>query len=251
MFGEVKPAVTPNLSALATNWVKQLGFLADGLSSRLVWRHVLATTYSPNYLLENASGIRQGWPRIPLPASENLLRASAALGEQLAALLDPDTPAPGVTAGTIRPELAAIAVPSTQPGATRDWQLAGWGNQTQTGVMPGRGSTTLRDYAPAEAVTAAHAALLGARTADIGMNPASFWRNIPEQVWETHIGGYQVLKKWLSYRDASILHRPLSEAEVQHVTDTARRLAAILLLGPALDASHHACAAAHVPLPSP
>jgi hypothetical protein len=27
------------------------------------------------------------------------------------------------------------------------------------------------------------------------------WRNIPTKVWGYHIGGYQVIKKWLSYRE--------------------------------------------------
>jgi hypothetical protein len=83
------------------------------------------------------------------------------------------------------------------------------------------------------------------------MNAARPWKNIPGAVWETRIGGYQGLKKRLSYRDHAIQARPLSEAAVEHVLATARRLAGLLLLGPALDASHHACAAAHTPLPIP
>ena len=47
-------------------------------------------------------------------------------------------------------------------------------------------------------------------------------------VWRYKLGGYQVLKKWLSYREQSILARPLTPAEVQHLTDTARRIAAVL-----------------------
>ena len=243
-----------NLSVSARRYLAGLGIDrvdSDPAEAALLWLHALATSYSPAYLAENATGIRQGWPRIPLPSSEDLLRASAAFGEQIAALLDTHRPVPGVTAGTIAPALAVMAVPSTRAGATRDWRLTAWGNQTKTGVMPGRGHSSPRDYNATESATAAEAALLGTRTFNIGMNGASFWKNIPEAVWETHIGGYQVLKKWLSYRDASILNRPLSEAEVQHVTDTARRLAALRLLGPALDAIHHACAAAHTPLPAP
>ena len=80
---------------------------------------------------------------------------------------------------------------------------------------------------------------------DIGINEASFWRGIPEAVWDCRIGGYQVLKKWLSYRDQSIIGRPLSSEEVGHVQQTARRIAAILLLGPDLDASYRACVAVH------
>jgi hypothetical protein len=31
--------------------------------------HTLAVGYAPDYLSENADGIRQDWPRIPLPES--------------------------------------------------------------------------------------------------------------------------------------------------------------------------------------
>jgi hypothetical protein len=131
----------------------------------------------------------------------------------------------------------------------RDWALRGWGAKDKRGaVMPGQGRATTRSYAADGAATAAQAALLGATTRDIGMNAASLWKNIPEAVWEARIGGYQVLKKWLSYRDHSILGRELTAAEVAHVQASARRLAAILLMGPELDASYRACAAAHTPL---
>ena len=59
------------------------------------------------------------------------------------------------------------------------------------------------------------------------------------------LGGYQVIKKWLSYREHNTIERALSEEEVSHVQAIARRLAAILLLGPRLDASYRACALAH------
>jgi predicted helicase len=55
-------------------------------TAALVWMHVLATGYAPAYLSENADGIRQDWPRIPLPDSKELLLASAALGRKIAAL---------------------------------------------------------------------------------------------------------------------------------------------------------------------
>jgi len=253
--GQLVPAANqpprPNLSSAALAWTAFLNLPPSADTSRLVWHHALAITYSPAYLAENAAGIRRDWPRIPLPNDAALLRASAALGARVALLLDSDTPVPGVTAGTIDPALAPIGVPTTRPGSEKNWRLTGWGNRTDKGVtMPGRGQFTLRAYTPDEGATAAHEETLGAQTRDIGMNGASYWKNVPEKVWETHIGGYQVLKKWLSYRDGSILDRPLTAAEVGHVQGVARRLAAILLLGPELDASFRACAAAHVPLPT-
>jgi hypothetical protein len=57
-----------------------------------------------------------------------------------------------------------------------------------------------------------------------------------------------VLKKWLSYREHTVLGRDLTPDEARHVTRTARRLAAIRLLAPELDANYRACVAAAVPL---
>ena len=48
------------------------------------------------------------------------------------------------------------------------------------------------------------------------------------QKWGYKLGGYQVLKKWLSYRERGVLGRALKPEEVQHFTDTARRIGAIL-----------------------
>ena len=66
-------------------------------------------------------------------------------------------------------------------------------------------------------------------TFDIYLNTRAFWRNVPAAIWTYKLGGYQVLKKWLSYRESSILDRLLVPEEVQHFTDTARRIGAILM----------------------
>ena len=111
------------------------------------------------------------WPRIPLPgwpdgtgddaAAE--LAASAARGRKLAALLDPDTPVPGVTqprpgapsGSALRPEIAEIAVPSTIDHTNMtgdDFSLtAGWGHLGQgEAVMPGQGRAIERPYTTPE-----------------------------------------------------------------------------------------------------
>ena len=48
--------------------------------------------------------------------------------------------------------------------------------------------------------------------------------------WNYKLGGYQVLKKWLSYRESRVLKRNLLPDEVAHFSHTARRIAAILML---------------------
>ena len=183
------------------------------------------------------------WPRIPLPGwpegdtdgAATTLARSAARGRELVRLLDPDAPVSGITQGTLRPEIAAIAVPATLDGrnmAGDDFALtAGWGHFGQgDAVMPGQGRVAERSYTPGERATFEDAiTILGKTTFDIYLNRQAWWRNVPAAVWRYKLGGYQVLKKWLSYRERDILARPLRPEEVQHFTDTARRIAAILM----------------------
>jgi hypothetical protein len=54
-------------------------------------------------------------------------------------------------------------------------------------------------------------------------------------VWKSREGGYQVMKKWLSYRERPLLGRDLKPDEARYVTEMTRRIAAIVLLEPSLD----------------
>ena len=229
----------PNLSAAAQRYLDRLGSGVEDL-----FHHVLAVLHDPAYREANAGALRMEWPRIPLPgwpdgdmpgAAEELA-ASAARGRELAVLLDPETPVAGVTAGTLRPELAAIAVPSTAEGRNMsgdDFALtAGWGHfGTGDAVMPGQGRAVVRDYTATERDALGEAiGVLGDATVDVYLNNDARWSNVPAAVWNYKLGGYQVLKKWLSYRETKVLRRNLLPDEVQHFTDTARRISAILAM---------------------
>ena len=233
------PHQRANLSAAAENYIAATGATAEDL-----FHHMLAVMHDPSYREANAGALRMEWPRVPVPgwpdgkasgAAEQLMR-SAAQGRKLVQLLDPGTPVPGVTEGALRPELAAIAVATTTDErhmAGDDYKVsAGWGRfGANKVVMPGQGQLVERNYTPQE-----HRALSdclhtpGDSTFDIHLNDHAFWRNVPTAVWNYKLGGYQVLKKWLSYREHTILNRPLTPDEVRHFTHTARRIAAILLL---------------------
>ena len=164
-----------------------------------------------------------------------VLAESAARGRELAQLLDPDTPVPGVTQGALRPEIAALAVPCHHRRAQHDRRRfrtdSGWGHfGAGDTVMPGQGRVIERAYTSAErAALGDRVATLGETTFDIYLNARTYWRNVPAAVWRYKLGGYQVLKKWLSYRERSILGRALSPEEVQHFTNTARRIAGMVL----------------------
>lgn len=249
---------TANLSLNVRSYLNRLGIIdidSDSETAELIWMHALSIGYSPAYLSENADGIRQDWPRVPLPATREALEVSASLGRQVAALLDTEHPIPGVTAGDLRPELGLIGPVSRDGGGQlKDSELeitAGWGHGGKNNVvMPGKGKLGERDYTPEErAALQAGAdqlglslevvlAQLGERTCDVYLNGVAYWRNVPTGVWEYVIGGYQVMKKWLSYRESPLLGRPLTNAEVHEVEAMARRISAILLLQPELDANY-------------
>ena len=227
----------PNLSPAAHRYLDNIGLSVEDL-----FHHVISVMHDPNYRKENAGALRMEWPRIPLPGwpdgdiagAADELAESAARGRELAALLDSDTPVPGVTEGTLRPEAAVIAVPSITTGGNMsgdDFALtAGWGHfGSGQAVMPGQGRAVPRPYTADECTTLGDATrFLGDTTFDIYLNDVAYWRNVPSAVWTYKLGGYQVLKKWLSYREQKVLARPLKPDEIQHFTNTARRIGRIL-----------------------
>lgn len=73
---------------------------------------------------------------------------------------------------------------------------------------------------------------------DIYLNEHAFWANLPTEVQDYTLGGCQVIKKWLSYREKSLLGRDLTPDEVRHVTEMVRRIPAVLALGPELDRNY-------------
>ena len=245
-----------NLSQLATGYLRSVGMEISGECAASLWLHILAIGYSPTYLEENADGIRQGWPRIPLPSSSELFKASAALGQRVAHLLDTEKTLTGVTAGALRSELRSVAGLKRMDGellrVDDDLRLtAGWGHAGKDGVtMPGRGKLVSRERTTKELseLTTGLAALgipqneglkrLGCTVVDVYLNELCAWTNVPEKVWEVYIGGYQVMKKWLSYRECGFLKRPLTLAEAEEVQAMARRLTGLCLLHPQLDANY-------------
>jgi hypothetical protein len=232
-----------------------------------LFHHALATMHTPAYRTENAGALLGDWPRIPLPATAELLAHSASLGRRLAELLDAES---AVNLSAEWSFLAALKLP-LDPNLEKALKLtAGWGHKGQgSTVMPGRGKAPGRPWTAAEHKKLAALAtaselgapgpshlgtwetpleaaltLLGKTCVDVYLNGEAHWSAIPINVWNYTLGGYQVLKKWLSYREftaeptSPLLHRALHAEEAAYFAQVGRRIAAILLLGPALDASY-------------
>jgi hypothetical protein len=203
-----------------------------------------------------------------LPDKRKALEESAELGRQVAALLDTEEEVSGVTAGKVEPALRTIGVLARVGGGPLDPDAgdlavtAGWGHAGKGGVtMPAKGRIVQRRYEKVEQAAIGEVAkarglsvkqtlaLFGPDTRDVYLNDKAYWKNIPANVWEYYIGGYQVIKKWLSYREQALLGRALRAEEAREVTNTARRLAAIILLQPALDDNYRRVKAHAYPWP--
>ena len=240
----------PNLSEAASAYLEEIGAAENPED---LFYHALAVLHSPAYRDENAGGLRQDWPRVALPARREDLARSASLGREVAALLDPARPVRGVTTGSLKEELRGLAAVTREgggaldPGAGDLAVTAGWGytNRSTGATMAGRGRAVARDYAAEERGADPSGdlrAVLGEETVDVYLNDRAYLANVPAKVWAYTAGGYQVLKKWLSYRELEVLGRPLSPEEVRELASTARRIAALLLLGPELDANYRGAA---------
>ena len=204
-FGEEVNGVkrTANLSELAQTYI-------DSMSAEpeILFHHVLATLHDPAYREANAGGLRMGWPRIPLPDNASELAESADRGRLLARLLDTES---DVT------ELldTSIAVPTKTDGTQMqpaDFSVsASWGHFGQNrAVMPGSGKVVRRGD-----------------VVDVYLNEVTYWADVPSAVWEYRLGGYQVLKKWLSYSGAQGAGSGVGGGEVSWFSEVARRVAAI------------------------
>ena len=251
-LGMLTGASVANLSVPTRAWLKHLGLPdpdKDAWAAAAPWRHALAITYAPRYLDDNADGIAIDWPRIPLPDTRAVLDNSIALGAQVAQLLDTEDHVPGVTSGSVAEHLRVLGgISSTDLNVN-----AGWGSRDSNGrINPGRGRTDRRNWTEserealstgfaAEGITEARGLALLGGAVDVHLNDTTFWRGVPEATWNYVIGGYRVIKKWLSYREEAILVRPLTKDEAREVTAMVRRLTALVLLSDQLDANYVAC----------
>jgi hypothetical protein len=247
LFG-VGEDTKPNLTPRALAWLDGVEFEADRAD---FWFHPLAILYSGEYLRENHSGVASAWPRVPLPTHAQVLENSIEMGRTLGALLDLSR-SPNHASGRHPRTLGALSSASGQIDTSCDlavtarWAIAGQGGIT----MPSTGKLTERAYTPDELAAIADEAagrglsrdqavtLLGETCFDIYLNDVAYWRCVPANVWRYTIGGYQVIKKWLSYRERALLGRDLTPEEARYVTEMVRRIAELVLMRPELDANY-------------
>jgi hypothetical protein len=173
----------PNLAAefLATVSTKLvLDFTPDGkgdLESTFgpedVFHYMYAVFHSPTYRERYAEFLKIDFPRLPLTSDLGLFRALAEKGEELVALHLMESPALDHT---------ITKFPIT--GSNEVEKVRYVEETSEGGLAPGR----------------------------VYVNKTQYFQGVEREVWEFHIGGYQVLHKWLKDRKG----RTLSYDDVTH-----------------------------------
>jgi predicted helicase len=241
LLSEVR--VSPNLSTSAVAKVNEI----DGNTEDLFF-HALAIMHSPQYRTENVGALLADWPRVPMPGAADLLSRSAIMGRRLADLLDAES---HINLSGEWSFLAALKLPPNPVLENALKITSGWGRRGRDStVMPGSGLCPSRHWTDTElekiALLAATQSLpledaldvFGETCVEVHLNGESFWSAVPINVWKYMLGGYQVLKKWLSYRELPLLGRPLHSEEAAYFAQVVRRIAAIILFGSALDTNY-------------
>lgn len=174
--------------------------LPTGIYPEDVFHYIYSAFYSPSYRNRYAEFLKIDFPRVPLPGSLALFRGLSRLGEELVVLHLLESP--------------ALDTPRTSfIGNNRRVGKVGW--------TPDEGGTVWIDGKGSKAKF---------KPGTSGFHP------VPEDVWNFHVGGYQVCEKWLKDRGPKKGNpgRILTDEDVAHyhkiviaLTETIRLMAEI------------------------
>jgi len=188
----------PNLAAeFVADIEKRLGqkFMSNGVGDLKktfgpedVFHYMYAVLHSPTYRKRYAEFLKIDFPRIPLTSSRPLFRKLCKLGAELTALHLMEKHGKDITSFPVKGDNVVEKVRYEPPAGARG-----------TGVPP---------------VLEANHGQDGRATKQgrVWINKTQYVEGVPPEVWEFHVGGYQVCQKWLKDRKG----RTLSFDDIQH-----------------------------------
>jgi hypothetical protein len=174
---------SPNLSVDFIHAVEQstnLRFVTDSkgdlkatLGPQDVFDYVYALSYSPTYRVRYAEFLKSDFPRVPLTSDKDLFAALVAKGAELVSLHLLESPT-----------LSTFITRYEQPGEHVVEKVRYVELNPTAGIPAGR----------------------------VYINKTQYFEGVPKEVWEFHIGGYQVCEKWLKDRKG----RTLTSDDIDH-----------------------------------
>ncbi|MGO8734639.1 MAG: type ISP restriction/modification enzyme [Terriglobia bacterium] len=157
-----------------------------------VFHYIYAIFHSPTYRTRYAEFLKRDFPRLPLTSSLELFRALAKLGGELVALHLMESPKlekyitkyagrGGSEVATGYPKFVAAVYDRRQEFA----EVYDRRNESVASL------NSRNEPAPADRRSQTAATMTG----NVHINPTRWFEGVPENVWNFHIGGYQVCEK--------------------------------------------------------
>jgi predicted helicase len=173
--------------------------LPDGVTPEDIFHYAYAVFHSPGYRSRYAEFLKIDFPRLPLTSSLELFRALARLGGELVVLHLMESP--------------KLEKYITKYAGKGDSEVAKGYPKFVAAVYDRRNESvaslnTRNEPTPADRRSQTAATMTG----NVHINPTRWFEGVPEDVWNFHIGGYQVCEKWLKDRRG----RTLSDEDIAH-----------------------------------
>jgi predicted helicase len=180
-----------------------------------VFAYVYAIFYSPTYQKRYVQFLKSDFPRLPVTPKPDVFASLADLGTELVALHLMESPKlekyitkyVGKGASEVAPGYPRfVSGGEAALDCGREAAALGSNGKPGSAVDGGARDSTDKSGSFAAAVQSA------SRTGKVQINPQCWFEGVPENVWNFHIGGYQVCEKWLKDRRG----RVLSEEDIAH-----------------------------------
>lgn len=197
-YGVKKSNLSPALVEAVTNQYKKTPTPEE------IFYYIYAVLYSNIYRTKYAEFLKIDFPRIPFTKEYKLFSKMADYGERLVELhllksSELDTPVTRFQGkGDDKVEKVWLSLRGRAEAISKDEILRGACPERDSSVAPlSQNDRKQRDQND---------------KLDVYINDTQYFEGIPKEVWEYHIGGYQVCEKWLKDRKG----RTLSLEETKH-----------------------------------
>ncbi|HUU04597.1 MAG TPA: type ISP restriction/modification enzyme [Patescibacteria group bacterium] len=184
----------PNIDPKIFDMIVREGFKTVPTPEQIFY-YIYAVLYANIYRKKYAEFLKSDFPRIPFTGDKSLFKEMAKLGEELAAIHLLKSPQLDKT-------ISKFEISGDNVVKKVQYCL--------TGTKQGSPATSTRGLSP----------LLDIKTGNVFINDSQYFSNIPPDVWEYQIGGYQVMAKWLKDRKG----RALSLDDIHHYIRVAKAL---------------------------
>jgi predicted helicase len=179
-----------------------------------IFYYLYAILYSHGYRARYSEFLRRDFPRVPLTSNRVLFAKLAKLGERLVSLhlMKADTS-----------EISRFPVAGSNEMVKVEFKLAAQGELDEAPPA----SASVKKSKAASTSSVRTDSVVGR----VYINADQYFDDVPQAVWEYHVGGYQVCQKWLKDRKG----RQLSYDDIKHYHGIVAALAETMALQVAID----------------